>query len=505
MNGSTPIVETRGLTKRFFGTLALDAVDFSLRRGEIHALIGENGAGKSTLIKILAGVYLPDSGTVAMKGQVVHPHAQHLPIAFVHQDIGLVEDLSVGENVAMVAGFPRRFGLIDWEAVWSQAREIYRLMEVDAPDPRRLVQTLNSAERAVLGIVRALSLKAEVIVLDEPTAALPEPDALLLFGILKNLRAHGTSVIYVTHRLGELFNMADRVTVFRDGRVVRTGDIAEATPIGLVQDMLGRRVESTQISHQGPAHTKPLLSVRGLHVEQWGPIDFDIAAGEIVGLVGLRGAGQESVGRAICGALPAGSGSIALGGRQLPNRDTIADRMAQGIALAPGDRTRDSTFAGMNVTENLFPNPDIAGRKPWSLGFTRAEAGATRGLMEKFDIRPRNESALIDWLSGGNQQKVVLARWLTSKAKVLVLEEPTAGVDVGAKLAIHGMLRRAAEQGAAILIVSSDFEEVAALCDRAVIINRGRVGAELHGDALTVDGLLTKASIGAPAGEAMAG
>jgi ribose transport system ATP-binding protein len=502
MANSEPIVETEALTKRFFGTLALDAVDFSLRRGEIHALIGENGAGKSTLIKILAGVYLPDAGAVRMNGQVVHPHIQHLPIAFVHQDIGLVEDLSVGENVAMVAGFPRRLGLIHWNGVWSQAREIYRLMDVEAPDPRRMVQTLSTAERAVLGIVRALSLKAEVIVLDEPTAALPEPDAMLLFGVLKNLRANGTSVVYVTHRLGELFNMADRVTVFRDGRLVQTIDICDATPIGLIQDMLGRAVESTQITHQGAAVTTPLLTVRDLRVEHWGPIDFQISAGEVVGLVGLRGAGQESVGRAICGAIPARSGSIRMGDEDLSCGDTIARRMAKGIALVPGDRTRDSTFDGMTVTENLFPNPHVAGHRPWSVGFVRSEAAMGRGLMEKFDIRPRNDTALIDWLSGGNQQKVVLARWLTAGAKLLVLEEPTAGVDIGAKLAIHAMLRRAAREGAAILVVSADFEEVATVCDRAVILNRGRVGAELRGKALTVDGLLTKASIGVPAGKA---
>jgi ribose transport system ATP-binding protein len=502
MADNVPIIEAEGLTKRFFGTLALDAVDFSLRRGEIHALIGENGAGKSTLIKILAGVYVPDAGTIRLNGAPVHPHTQHLPIAFVHQDIGLVEDLSVGENVAMVAGFPRRFGLIDWEAVWTQAQEIYRLMAVEAPDPRRPVQTLGTAERAVLGIVRALSLKAEVIVLDEPTAALPEPDALLLFGILKNLRGNGTGVIYVTHRLGELFDMADRVTVFRDGRVVRTGDIAEATPIGLVQDMLGRTVESIQVGNQAAAVAKPLLTVRGLHVEDRGPIDLEIAAGEVVGLVGLRGAGQESIGRAICGALPAQGGTLELDGRPLSRSDTIADRTAKGIVLVPGDRTRESIFDGMTVTENLFPNPQIVGHRPWNIGFVGAEAVLGRELIEKFDIRPRNETALIDWLSGGNQQKVVLARWLTADARVLVLEEPTAGVDIGAKLAIHGMLRRAARDGAAILVVSSDFEEVATLCDRAAIVTRGRIGAELSGEALTVDGLLTKASLGVPMNEA---
>jgi ribose transport system ATP-binding protein len=491
-----PILETRELTKRFFGTLALDAVDFSVRAGEIHALVGENGAGKSTLIKILAGVYVADAGEVRMKGQTVHPHAQHLPIAFVHQDIGLVEELSVGENVALVAGFPRRFGLIDWQRVWARAQEIYRLMEVDAPDPRRPVQTLTTAERAVLGIVRALSLEAEIIVLDEPTAALPEPDALLLFGILRNLRANGTSVLYVTHRLSELFGMADRVTVFRVGRLIRTSNIAGVTPIGLVEDMLGRTVESVRIAHHAPTTTVPLLTVRGLHVDRRGPLDFEIGAGEIVGLVGLRGAGQEGIGRAICGAVPRQAGTIRLGQEELRDGEGIAERMMRGIVLVPGDRTRESVFDGMTVTENLFPNPAVVGQGAWSLGFVRREARRVKRLMDEFDIRPRDESAPIDWLSGGNQQKVVLARWIAANARLLVLEEPTAGVDIGAKLAIHQMLRAAADAGAGILVVSSDFEEVATLCDRAIIVNRGRIGGELRGEGLTVDELVTKASIG---------
>jgi ribose transport system ATP-binding protein len=210
----TPILETRNLIKRFFGTLALDRIGFSVKPGEIHALIGENGAGKSTLIKILAGVYEPDAGEILMNGETVHPHTQSLPLSFVHQDLGLVDDLSVGENVALVAGFPLRRGLIDWNQVWLQAGQIYHLMDVEVVDPRTLVGTLSAAEKAVLGIVRALSRKASVLVLDEPTAALPEPDALQLFRILKNLRDVGTSIVYVSHRLNELFGLVDRITVF---------------------------------------------------------------------------------------------------------------------------------------------------------------------------------------------------------------------------------------------------------------------------------------------------
>lgn len=489
-------LEIRGLTKRFFGNLALDNVDFDVRHGEIHALVGENGAGKSTLIKILAGVYSADSGTIRIAGEVVHPDTKLLPIAFVHQDIGLVDELSIGENVALVSGFPKRFGFIHWDRVWKRVHEIYRFMDVEPPDPRQLAQSLNSAERAILGIVRALALKAEVIVLDEPTAALPEPDALHLFAVLKRLRANGTSVIYVTHRLGELFDLADRISVLRDGRVVRTMSVGEATPVGLIEDMLGRPVEATHIGHHSPGDLSPLLVLRNMKVDHWGPIDLDICAGEIVGLVGIRGAGHEAIGRAICGAIPFNEGSMKLGSKNLSRQESIATRMDRGIILAPGDRARDSTFGGMSVTENIFPNLAAVGHRGWSFNSPRSEAGRSRDIIDRFDIRPRSPYALIEWLSGGNQQKAVLARLFSTKATLLILEEPTAGVDIGAKISIHEMLRQAAANGAAILVVSSDFEEVATVCDRAVIMNRGVIGCELRGASLTFDELVARATIG---------
>jgi ribose transport system ATP-binding protein len=490
------VLEIRGLTKRFFGTLALDHVDLEVAPGEIHALIGENGAGKSTLIKILAGIHVPDAGEIRLKGEIAHPHLHHLPISFVHQDLGLVDDLSVGENVALVTGFPRRHGMIDWSRVRSAAREIYRDMGVEPPDPRTPVGALSTASKAILGIVRALARPTDIIILDEPTAALPEPDAAHLFEVLRRLRAGGKSIVYVSHRLNELFGLVDRVTVLRDGRRVRTAGIGELTARDLVHDMLGRDVEMTHAPTAGGGAAPPVLDVKDLRVRGVGPLSFQLAAGEIVGLIGLRGAGQELVGRAIFGAVPAAGGTVRLAGTALAAGEGVHRRIDRGIALLAGDRGRESSLSGMSIVENFFPSPRITRQPSWRpLSPSRERREAAR-KMERFDVRPRNPLALIDWLSGGNQQKVFVGRWLESRARLFIMEEPTAGVDVGAKFAIHQLLRSAAKEGAAILVVSSDFEEVATLCDRALVMGRGRIGGELRGSRLTVANLTARSSLG---------
>jgi ribose transport system ATP-binding protein len=494
--GPPPVLEISGLAKRFFGTLALDHVDLSVGRGEIHALVGENGAGKSTLIKILAGIHPADAGEIRLNGRLVQPHLNALPISFVHQDLGLVDELSVGENVALVTGFPRRGGLIDWGRVWSRTREIYAAMEIEAPDPRALVGTLGAAGRALLGIVRGLARPSEIVVLDEPTAALPEPDAQHLFAVLRTLRVGGKSVIYVTHRLNELFGLADRVTVLRDGRRVRSAAIGAVTPHALVQDMLGREIGISEMAHAAPLRSRTLLAVKGLWIGRRGPVEFALAPGEVVGLVGLRGAGQEMIGRALFGARRPDAGEIRLDGARLLPDEGIPERIGRGIALLAADRGRESAFPGMSVRENILPSPRIAGGAAWRFLSPARERRDVAGRLARFDVRPRDPGALIDWLSGGNQQKVFVGRWLESKARLFIMEEPTAGVDVGAKFAIHGLLRDAARGGAAVLVISSDFEEVAALCDRALVVGRGRIVAELHQEELSVERLITCSSLG---------
>ena len=496
MSDTTPAVEIRGLTKRFLGTLALDHIDLTIGRGEILALVGENGAGKSTLIKTLAGIHQPDEGEIRIDGVIVHPHAGNVPIAFVHQDLGLVNELSIGENVALVAGFPRIGGLISWSKVWSQAEAIYAGMGIAPPDPRAPVGSLSAASKAILGIARALSRQAKIVVLDEPTASLPGPDALHLFELLLRLRAGGASILYVSHRLNELFGLVDRVTVFRDGRHVRTSPIGSQTPETIVHDMLGRDLDIHHEPQAARSTAKPMLSIEGLCVGAQGPLSFSVGQGEVLGLVGLRGGGHEVIGRTIFGAQAQDAGAIRLAEEIIPPELPIAGRIAKGIALLAGDRLIESAFPGMSLRENLFPNKTNLGGGLFTPISRSREHGQVRDLLERFDVRPRDAHALIDWLSGGNQQKVFVGRWLASDSRLFIMEEPTAGVDIGAKEIIHAILRDIAAAGAAVLIVSSDFEEVAVLCDRALVIGRGVVTAELAGGALNLENLLTRSSGG---------
>ena len=395
IGGSDPqaVLEIRGLSKRFFGILRLTVSVCRFVQARSHALVGENGAGKSTLIKILAGIHAADSGSIRLEGTEVHPHLQKLPLSFVHQDLGLVDDLSVGENVALVAGFPKRHGLIDWGRVWSRAEEIYRTMVVTPPDPRLAVGSLSAASKAVLGIVRALSGQARVVVLDEPTASLPEPDALHLFDVLRRLREAGTGIVYVSHRLNELFGLVDRITILRDGRHVRTAATSEMTPQSLVQDMLGRQVEILHSPHVHPIQEKPVVKVTDLRVQGIGPLSFQVAAGEIVGLVGLRGAGQDMIGRAIFGALRPFGGEICLDGVALPREDGIPERISKGMALLAGDRGRESALPGMSVQENLMPNPGILGATAWRVTSPSGERRRTAATLDRLDVRPADPAA----------------------------------------------------------------------------------------------------------------
>jgi ribose transport system ATP-binding protein len=337
------------------------------------------------------------------------------------------------------------------------------------------VGSLSAAGKAILGIVRAMSREARVVVLDEPTASLPGPDALHLFEVLLRLRALGTSTLYVSHRLNELFGLVDRVTVLRDGRLVRSSDIGDTTPESIIRDMLGRDLE---LQHPSTA-SAPVLQVENLFAGDQGPLSFAVGEGEVVGLVGLGGAGHEAIGRTIFGAHPQTGETIRLGPDLVPAGLTIDERIRKGIALLAGDRLGESALSGMSLRENLFPNASSVAGGPFTPIDGMREAQEASDVLDRFDVRPRNWTALIDWLSGGNQQKVFAGRWLATGARLFIMEEPTAGVDIGAKGVIHRMLRDLAAEGAGVLVVSSDFEEVVTLCDRALVVGRGMIIADL--------------------------
>jgi ribose transport system ATP-binding protein len=477
------LLRIKGLTKAFPGTLALDHVDFEVRAGEIHALVGENGAGKSTLIKILAGVHQPDAGAITLGGQPYDPRSGR--IAFIHQDLGLFTQFSVAENIAVVAGYERPRGLISWPRVRERAREVLLSMgsDIDVQEP---VSALTSAERSIVAIARALAVEADVLVLDEPTASLPETDVQRLFETLQRVRARGMGIVFVSHRLDEVFRIADRVTVLRDGRRIHTGAVGEISPGRLVAAIVGRELSEMFMQPATPSE-EVVLQLEDLTVGPVGPVSLRLRRGEILGLVGLRGAGQDLIGRTIFGQ--AGdftqSGAIRVLERPLRVR-TPADAMKLGVAFVSSKRSEEGVAGGLSVRENIYPNPRMQGRGVLSYLAPRAERARVRAVMDRFDVRPRDPERAVGTLSGGNQQKSILARWLEARSGLLVLEEPTFGVDVGARAEIYRILGEYVGGGSAVLLLSSDFEEVAGISNRALVFRRGRIVAEVPRDQLSV-------------------
>jgi ribose transport system ATP-binding protein len=474
------LIEMRGLSKAFGGSQALDEVDFDVRVGEIHALLGENGAGKSTLVKILAGIHQPDAGEILLRGTRVHPSA--LPISFVHQDLGLVDTLTVAENVALVAGYGSAGGLISWRRVRRRAHDVLELMGAEI-DPDRTVATLTAAERSLIAIARGLAVDARLFSLDEPTAALPESDVARLFDVLGRLRDGGIGMIYVTHRLDEVFRLADRVTVLRDGKKVATLDVAATSPAELVYLIVGRRLSEVVPAPPG-ATRAALLELDGAIVGRVGPVSLSLHAGEIAGLVGLRGGGHDVIGRMIAGDLRLTRGAVRLLGEEIGRRG-VHESMRRGIGFVTSKRAEEGLASTLAVRENVFLNPTAVGGTQMSPISRRGERGRALEVLWRFDIRPRDPERPAATLSGGNQQKVLLARAMERGSRLLVLEEPTFGVDVGARIEIYQKLIQAAQAGLGAIVVSSDFNEIAAICDRAFVFNRGRVVAEVPRSELT--------------------
>ena len=491
MDNALPLLAIARLSKRFTGTLALDDVDFEVRAGEVHALLGENGAGKSTLIKVLAGVHRADGGEIRLGGRPVDPHAEKLPITFIHQDLGLVDTMTVAENVALIAGYPRRNGLISWAAA--------RMIAVDAlermgggVDPDARVGDLPAAEKSIVAIARAMAVRCDLLVLDEPTAALPEADVTRLLDVLRRLRENGVGIVYVTHRLDEVFRIADRVTVLRDGRRVRSAAIADTTPSALVHDIVGRSLAELFIKPSAKTSTN-VLEVDGLVAEGVGPVSFSIAQGEILGLVGLRGAGHRAIGRAIFGDTAIAHGALSLDGAPLKSLSP-QEAIRRRIGFVSSKRREESLAPSMTVRENLFVNPVTNGVGLLQPIRPAHEQQRCLEALIRFSVRPRDPERIIATLSGGNQQKVIVARWMEAGCRLLVLEEPTFGVDVGSKAEIYQLLEEALDQGLAVLLISSDFEEVAGICHRALIFDRGRVTAELPRRDLSLARLTALAS-----------
>jgi ribose transport system ATP-binding protein len=498
---SAPVLEFRGMTKRFGGTLALDDVHLEVRAGEILALLGENGAGKSTLIKILAGVHAPDAGAMRLRGRPYDPRVERAAIAFIHQDLGLIDWMTVAENIALAQGYPRRFGLIDWSAVEARAqRSLARV--ATGIHPQQRVQDLSRTEKSLVAIARALEMQADLLVLDEPTASLPLDEVEILFEALRGLRERGVAMIYVSHRLDEVYRIADRLAVLRDGRLVAVRETAATDPAELVRLIIGRPPDAVFV--RPPRRDgEVLLQFEAVEIAEVGPLSFTLHAGEIVGLVGLRGAGHETVGSALFGLLPLTRGQIRLRGAA-PALDAPPAAIRHGIRFVASDRNADSIGQGLCVRENMFLNPRASGRRLFGWRTPADEAEETVRLGEGVGLQPNDPAAPIETLSGGNQQKVVMARWMRIGGSVLALEDPTAGVDVGAKAEIYRLLADAVARGQAVLLLATDFEEVAEICHRALVFRGGRIVAELRGESLSHEQLVHTASLAGGAQRASA-
>ncbi|MFN8492118.1 MAG: sugar ABC transporter ATP-binding protein [Caldilineaceae bacterium] len=485
-----PLLSFKGIAKRFGGTLAVDHLDLDIQAGQVHALLGANGAGKSTLIKMLAGVYAADRGELLFKGRAFNPRTEidQLPIAFIHQDLGLFDWMTVAENIAMgPSGYPRlgqrKAGLISWQGVRTQA---LRALEIvgSGIDPDTPIAELTRTERSIVAIARALANEVELLILDEPTSSLPEADVARLFAVLNRLRERGVGMIYVSHRLDEVFRIADWVTVMRDGRKVVSAPIQEFTPQALVVAIVGR--PPTDVFIQPPASTADvLLDVQKLRIGRVGPITLQVHAGEILGLCGLRGAGQNQVGRAISGIEASTGGEVRMKGAALALRSPN-QAIRRGIAFVSSNREAESLGMGLTVRENFYLNPATHGRGLFAFLRRNIEKAQAAKLVETFSVRPPDGERIVSTLSGGNQQKVVLGRWLSTAAQLFVLEEPTLGVDVGAKAEIYALLNHSLAQGKAALLVSTDLEEVAGVCSRALIFKGGQIVGELHRNEMSV-------------------
>lgn len=477
---SDVVLEMKGICKKFPGVQALQDVSFELRRGEVHALLGENGAGKSTLIKVLAGIYQPDEGEILIDGRpcVMRGAAasQAHGVSVIHQELCLVPHLSIAENIFL--GRERATaGLIEREGEEREAACLLGELGLDL-DPRALVEDLSVAQRQMVEIAKALSIEADILVMDEPTASLTDRETKILFDIIRRMKAEGIGIIYISHRMSELFEIADRVTVMRDGRHIGTLDIRSTTREHLIAMMVGR--ELAQLYARGePELGETVLEVRDLVAPPvLDGVSFSVRAGEIVGMSGLVGAGRTETARCIFGIDRPKSGQILIGGRSAPIRD-VRDAMRSGIAMAPEDRKDEGLILIGSVAHNLTLTilSEIFHGRP--LGRPAYERERVERSVRDLGIKTADARQSVEDLSGGNQQKVVIAKWLATDPKLLILDEPTRGVDVGARAEIYALMDRLAQRGVAILMISSDLPEILNMSDRVLVMCRGRVVADL--------------------------
>jgi len=493
------ILEISNLRKAFGPIQALRDVRFDLRKGEIHAIAGENGAGKSTLMNIIDGILRPDSGEIRFDGKPVEiaspAIAQRLGIGFVHQEIALCPDISVAENIFMATTNVSRAPLMNYARLAQKAGDV--LARLGHIDPTALVQSLSISQQQLVEIAKALTLDCRVLILDEPTAALTEKEAQILFDIMRKLVKQGISIIYISHRMVEIFDHCDRVSVFRDGQYIATHNVAETTPTEIVHAMVGRVIDKLYPEKQGEDEKtdRVILSVRNLTEQRrFTGISFDLKQGEILGIGGLIGAGRSEIVKGICKLEGQVTGEIVLNGRILATSD-YQQSIQEGLVYLSEDRKGDGLFLEMSIAENI----SALSLRQVSSSIGILNDGLETGLAERLgamlNLKCGHVGEPVSNLSGGNQQKVAIAKLLSVNPKVIFLDEPTRGVDVGAKSEIHRILRDLVRKGVGIVMISSELPELIGVCDRVLVVREGRISGELAGQDMTEENIMYLASV----------
>ncbi len=473
----TVLLEIEGIRKAFPGVVALDDVRLRVRAGTVHALMGENGAGKSTLMKIIAGIYTPDLGAIRLKGRPVTLRgpldALNQGIAMIHQELNLMPFMTVAENIWIRREPLNRFGFVDHTALRQQTQGLFDRLGIDL-DPEAEVRGLSIASRQMVEIAKAVSFDSDVLIMDEPTSALTENEVGHLFRIIRQLRAQGKGIVYITHKMNELFEIADEVSVFRDGKYIDTKLSTEVTRDDIIKMMVGR-----EVTQMFPKETVPIgdvvLSVKNLGVAGiFGGVTFDLRAGEILGLAGLVGSGRSNVAEALFGVVPATEGEIRIGGQRVTIA-TPAAAMQHGMAFLTEDRKDTGCFLILDILSNL--ESAVLSQRYVKYGFVQQAAlqRDCEAMSQSLRVKTPSLNEIIQNLSGGNQQKVLIGRWLLTQPKILILDEPTRGIDVGAKAKIHRLVSQLAGLGVAVLMISSEMPEVLGMSDRVMVMHEGRM------------------------------
>ncbi|QFS83583.1 Ribose import ATP-binding protein RbsA [Roseivivax sp. THAF40] len=490
-----PVLALDGITKTFPGVKALDQVSLRLYPGQVTALVGENGAGKSTLVKTLTGIYQPDGGRIELDGAPVRfataQAAADAGITAIHQETVLFDELTVAENIYLGHAPRGRFGLIDWAAMARGASEILQGIGADI-DPDARLRDLGIASKHLVAIARALSIDARVVIMDEPTAALSHKEIQELYELVEALKAQGKAILFISHKFDEIFRIADRYTVFRDGQFVGDGRIADVSEADLVKMMVGRDV-SQIFPERNRELGEEVLQVEGYaHPTEFADIGFSLRRGEILGFYGLVGAGRSEFMQALFGITRPSAGTVKVDGQERAIRSP-ADAIAQGIVYVPEDRGKQGAITALPIFQNVtLPSLGRTSRN----GFLRLaeEFQLARDYTERLDLRAASLDTELGTLSGGNQQKVVIAKWLATQPKVIILDEPTKGIDIGSKAAVHAFMAELAAEGLAVIMVSSEIPEILGMSDRVIVMREGRMADELEGDDLTPETLVRHAA-----------